>query len=442
MPNRNGPGEKKTEERRFISEKIVKQPISKRAMARRALALLLTAALFGVVAAVTFVVSMPFAERYLGKETTRETTPVTIPKDDPDTTAEPETEPRTEPVPSTTEETEPIEDILKSAMEKYPFSVEDLNTLYANLRSVTAKVDKAIVTVHSVRTQTDWFNNPVENSGLYAGAVTASVNDELLILTPEGAVEDAESIRVVFTDGSEVPGTIKQTDKLSGLAIVAVQTADLSRSLLEDLKVIELGNSYSVKQGDLIIAVGGPAGMVHSTAYGFVSYIARNVQITDGMTRVLYSDIRSNAGTGTFLLNTEGQIIGWATDDYKNEGSEDMTVAMAISDYKGILEKMSNGDTVPYFGIKGQEVSAVMNENGMPLGVYVVDLNADGPAYNATIQCGDIITVMGGEKIVTMKDFQVKLEGLTPGETIPVTVLRSGREEYKEIEYQVTIGAR
>lgn len=442
MPNRNGPGDKKTEERRFISEKIVKQPISKRAIARRAFALLLTAALFGVVAAVTFVVSMPFAERYLGKETTRETTPVTIPKDDPDTTAETETVPKTEPVPATTEETEPIEDILKSAMEKYPFSVEDLNTLYGNLRAVTSKIDKGIVTVHSVRTQTDWFNNPVENSGLFAGAVTALVNDELLILTPEGAVEDAESIRVAFTDGSEVPGTIKQKDKLSGMAIVSVRTADVNKSLLEDLEAIVLGNSYSVKQGDLIIAVGAPAGLVHSTGYGFVSFIARNVQITDGMTRVIYSDIKSNAGMGTFLMNTEGQMIGWVTDEYKNEGSEDMTVAMAISDYKSILEKMSNGNQVPYFGIKGQEVSAVMNESGMPLGVYVVDVNTDGPAYNATIQCGDIITFMGDEKIVTMKDFQVKLEGLAPGETIPVTVLRNGREEYKEIEYQVTIGAR
>ena len=61
---------------------------------------------------------------------------------------------------------------------------------------------------------------------------------------------------------------------------------------------------------------------------------------------------------------------------------------------------------------------------------------------NAGIQCGDIITVMGGENIVTMKDFQVKLEASTPGEVLPVTVLRSGRDEYKEIEYQITIGAR
>jgi len=431
MPENNGPDDRKTEPRRFINEKIVRQPMSKRDMLKRALGLFATAVIFGIIAAVTFAVSRPVAERFFTKGSTSESIPVTIPKDDPET------------VPSEAEtgsvaETEPIEDILKSAMEKYPFSVDDLNTLYGSLRTLVQKVDKGIVTVHSVKTQTDWFNNPVENSSLFSGVIIATANQELLVLTPDGAVEDAEAIRVAFSDGTEVQGTIKQTDKLSGMAIVGVSTADLG----EEIKAIELGNSYSVKQGDLVVAVGGPAGMVHSVGYGFISYITKNVQITDGMTRILYSDVKGNAGTGTFLMNTSGQIIGWVTDEHKNDSSKDMTAAMAISDYKSILGKMSNGVSFPYFGIKGQEVSAVMNSNGMPLGVYVVDVNADSPAYNAGIQCGDIIRTMGKETIVTMKDFQSVLENSNPGDVIPVSVSRNGREEYKEIQYQVTIGAR
>ncbi len=435
MPENNGPDDRKTEPRQFINEKIVRQPMSKRDMLKRALGLFATAVIFGIIAAVTFAVSRPVAERFFAKGSTSESIPVTIPKDDPET------------VPSEAEtgsvaETEPIEDILKSAMEKYPFSVDDLNTLYGSLRTMVQKADKGIVTVHSVKTQTDWFNNPVENSGLFSGVITASTSQELLVLTPDGAVEDAESIRVAFSDGTEVQGTIKQTDKLSGMAIVSVSTADLGRALLEEIKAIELGNSYSVKQGDLVVAIGGPAGMVHSVGYGFISYITKNVQITDGMTRILYSDVKGNARTGTFLMNTSGQIIGWVTDEHKNDSSQDMTAAMAISDYKSILEKLSNGVSYPYFGIKGQEVSAVMNSNGMPLGVYVVDVNADSPAYNIGIQCGDIIRSMGKETIVTMKDFQSVLEKSNPGDVISVSVSRNGREEYKEIQYQVTIGAR
>ncbi len=435
MPEHNGSDDNREKPRKFINEKIVKQPMSKRDMLKRILGLSMTGVIFGMVAAVTFVVSLPAAEKLFPRESREESTPVTIPKDDPEGSI-PETE--TEPP----AETEPIEDILKSAMEKYSFSVEDLNTLYADLKTVVQKADKGVVTVHSVRTQKDWFNNPVENSSLFAGVVIASANQEFLVLTPEGAVEDAEAIRVAFFDGTEVQGTIKQTDKPSGMAIVSVPTEGLGKALLEEVKAIELGNSYSVKQGDLIIAIGGPAGMVHSSCYGFITYITRNVQVTDGITRILYSDAKGNAVTGTFLMNTAGQIIGWVTDQYKNDGSRDMTAAMAISDYKSILGRMSNGASFPYFGISGQEVSAAMNSRGMPLGVYVVDANGDGPAYNAGIQSGDVITAMGEEPIVTMKDFQVSLEKLNPGDLIDVTVSRNGREEYKEIQYPVTIGAR
>ena len=435
MPEHNGPDDKRDKPRQFINEKIVRQPMSKRDMLKRILGLSMTGVIFGMVAAVTFVVSLPAAEKFFARESREESTPVTIPKDDPEAVP---TETETEP----TVETEPIEDILKSAMEKYPFSVEDLNTLYANLKSVVQKADKGVVAVHSVRTQKDWFDNPVENVGQFAGVVIASTNQEFLVLTPEGAVEDAEAIRVVFFDGTEVPGTIKQTDKPSGMAIVSVSTDGLGKTLLEEVKAIELGNSYSVKQGDMVLAIGGPAGMIHSSGYGFITYITRNVQVTDGITRILYSDAKSNAATGTFLMNTAGQIIGWVTDQYKNDSSKDMTAAMAISDYKSILERMSGGVAFPYFGIRGQEVSAAMNSKGMPLGVYVVDANGDGPAYNAGIQSGDIITAMGEETIVTMKDFQVALEKLNPGDLISVTVSRNGREEYNEIQYPVTIGAR
>jgi serine protease Do/serine protease DegQ len=436
MSENNKADDNKTEPRQFINEKIVKQPVSKRDMLKRVLGLLLTAVIFGIVAAVTFVVSRPVAEKFFAKETTAEATPVTIPKDEPETmsTAVETT--------TTAAETEPIEDILKSAMEKYTFSVDDLNTLYGSLKSVVQKIDNGIVTVHSVKTKKDWFDNPVENSGLYSGVITTFSNQEILVLTPEGAVEDAEAIRVAFSDGTEVQGTIKQRDKLSGMAIVSVSTKDMKRTLLEKIYPIVLGNSYSVKQGDMVIAVGAPAGMVHSVGYGFISYITKNVQITDGMTRILYADVKGNAETGTFLMNTDGQIIGWVTDDYKNNNSEDITVAMGISDYKSILEKMSNGVAFSYFGIKGQEVSGAMNESGMPLGVYVVDVRAEGPAYRAGIQRGDIITAMGDETIVTMKDFQVVLEKSNPGDEIPVTVSRNGREVYKEIHYQVTMGAR
>ena len=122
-------------------------------------------------------------------------------------------------------------------------------------------------------------------------------------------MENADSIKVTFADGNEVDGTIRQTDQVSGMAMVSVRAEMLNESTANSLSLIPLGNSYSVRQGDPVIAVGAPGGIVHSSAYGFISYIMKNVQVPDGMTRLLLADIRGDAPTGTFLLNLNGQMI-------------------------------------------------------------------------------------------------------------------------------------
>ena len=83
-----------------------------------------------------------------------------------------------------------------------------------------------------------------------------------------------------------------------------------------------------------------------------------------------------------------------------------------------------------------------MADSGMPSGIYVIAAVTDGPAYNAGIQPGDIITWMNGEKVGSLKDFQNQVESLHAGDKIKVAVLRNGKDEYTEIEFSVTVGAR
>lgn len=438
MPDVHDPDKESKEKRQFMREQIVKPPLTRKQIAKRVLACFSVAVLCGAAAGVSFGVAKPLAERYLVPEETVESDPIMIPKDEiPETSP-----PLPETTPEETQETEPIEDILQSALERYQYTASDLASLYNALRTVGMDADKGIVVVHSVKREMDWFDNPVETTGLYAGAVIASTPRELLIMTPEGAVENADSIKVTFSDNVEVGGTIKQTDKISGMAVVSVDATQLDESTRNNVTSIKLGNSYAVKQGDLIIALGSPAGIPHSINYGVISYVLRNVQVPDGITRLLYADVKGNADKGTFLVNLDGEMVGWVTNQYKSEGSGDMTVAMAISDYKAPLEKMTNATPVPYMGIKGQEVTAAMMENGLPSGVYAADSIANGPAYNAGIQNGDIITKVGEKVISTIKDYQNAVDALKAGEVINVTIQRKGIEKYKELEYQVTVGAR
>lgn len=61
--------------------------------------------------------------------------------------------------------------IVKSEMENYQYTVDDLNTMYGSLRSVATEVGKGVVAVHSIQHQVDWFDNPIETTGQYAGVL-------------------------------------------------------------------------------------------------------------------------------------------------------------------------------------------------------------------------------------------------------------------------------
>ena len=326
-------------------------------------------------------------------------------------------------------------------MEKYQFSIDELEAMYASLNDLAKEADKGIVTIHSVKTQMDWFNNPVETSGMYAGAIVEATDEEYLILAPCAAVENADSLEITLADGTQAAGQLKGADSISGMAVISVAAEAVSEKTATQIKVLELGNSYAAAQGDLVFACGSPAGVVHSISTGQISYVAKNMPVVDGSSRLFYTTVNANVPQGTFLLNTDGQLIGWATQDYAEENGF-ITMVYSLSDYKAVLEKLYNGIPAPYFGITGQEVSETMRQSGLPLGVYVNQVSADSPAYNAGIQNGDVITRIGEEKIVTMKDFQNCLETLSAGETVKVEIQRYGRESYSPIEYDVTIGAR
>ncbi|MCI8658862.1 MAG: PDZ domain-containing protein [Lachnospiraceae bacterium] len=434
--------------RRFITEKIVKQPLTKKQMARRTIVLLLAATLLGGVAGVSFAVSRPLVSKLLGEESAPEESRISIPKDEP---TEPSTEGELEVKESsnmsqeesqTAPEIESVEKIVRNAIENYRFTVEDLNALFFSLRQQVQTASKGIVVVHSVQQEVDWFDNPVETTGLYSGVIIASTAQELLVLTPEAAVQQADSIKVTFADGVEVNGRMKQQDTLSGMAIVSVNTSEVGESTLKEVEPLVLGNSYLVREGDLIVAMGSPAGIAHSVDYGFVSYVQKNVHMVDQVNRVFYTRISADAGRGTFLVNSFGELIGWVMKPDENMENNNMTIAMGISDYKGILENLTNGLAAPCFGIEGQEVSETMASQGLPHGIYVLNSVTDRPAYGAGIQNGDIITHIDGREITTMRDFQNTVDNLEYGRLIHVVVQRNGRDQYAELEFQVTVGAR
>ena len=78
----------------------------------------------------------------------------------------------------------------------------------------------------------------------------------------------------------------------------------------------------------------------------------------------------------------------------------------------------------------------------LPLGVYITDVIIDSPAFEAGLQCGDIITALNGNSVLTIQSFSEKLYRCVNGENITLTVKRAGRDEYRELNFSVVLSVR
>ena len=166
MLDKKNPEDEPRQKRSFIREKVVKQPLTRRQILFRAGCVILAAAACGAAAGTMFAVVSPVAQRYLGQESTEESTAITIPRDEPESSASQESPPEVAPSkPEQTEESvvdsESFEEQVQEIIANYKYTTGDFASVYAGLRDVVAEADHGIVTVHSVKHGLDWFDNPV-----------------------------------------------------------------------------------------------------------------------------------------------------------------------------------------------------------------------------------------------------------------------------------------
>ena len=113
-----------------------------------------------------------------------------------------------------------------------------------------------------------------------------------------------------------------------------------------------------------------------------------------------------------------------------------------ISGLKSEIELLSNGQAVPYIGIRGLDVTAEIEAQGIPEGVYVRTVETDSPAMAAGIQSGDIITEAAGKKITSLSAYQSVLRDQKSGNKIRLKGQRQGSGGYVDISFDVTVGSK
>lgn len=191
------------------------------------------------------------------------------------------------------------------------------------------------------------------------------------------------------------------------------------------------------------MALGSMFGYSDGMSYGLISSIDYKTAFFDGECDVLATDIVSEtSGTGV-LFNIEGEVIGLISQSVWDDNDSNVANAYAISDLKSAIEILANGESVPYIGIYGTTVTKELEEEqGMPSGVYVVDVDPDSPAMEAGIQSGDIICQVGEESVSSIVTYQSAVLQIKAGRQVLVRGMRLGADGYVDVRFTVTVGSK
>ncbi len=458
----------------FVKERIiVERPAKKAGFFKRFLITLFLGIIFGGVSAVVFVVALPYIQEYFhhpeqpvnsGGGNNGEDR-VSIPLDDDmtdesstkdtDSTAGTEHSSSTQAteteVITSTEETsstgnqglteEMVGKLIDEALSEQQITITDYKILYEALGTVVNKVNRSIVTVTASSTVIDILEHSYDVIDTVSGVIYSITENDVCIMTNYAKVKDADSIKVSFLGGYECDAKIQMADDSSDIAVIRIEKSELDNSTLTRIQAVALGNSYAVKTGDPVIAVGDPMGYMYTMSYGIVTATTYNfLKSLDAHYRVINTNVvKSSAGNG-FLINLDGELVGILFDEDGEINSlmtADICAAVTISDLKRRLERISNNEQIPYFGIMGEDI---VNGGISPQGIYVLQTDIDSPAYNAGILNGDIIVGMADMDNMSMKSLRNFLETSAIGDIVDITVMRKGKDEYKEMTFEVVLG--
>ncbi len=430
--------EEKKEEFAFIREKIIEKPVNKKRLFRQGGYTAGFAVLFGVVSCFVFTALQPVMENWLH------------PKEDP-TISIPSDEWGTEQVFKDTEqvlESEEItmEDTPEPEVQEEPSVVKELELsdyqiLQNKIYAIGQEANRSIVTVTSVVSDTDWYNNSFESNGQASGIIIGDNGSELLILTEHKAVLAAQEIRVTFIDEVTVGASLKKYDGNTGLAVLAVGLGLLDENTKSRISYAALGYSLAVAQGNVAIAIGSPLGTNYSIGTGNITSVGNVIQTVDATYTVFTTDIVGSSSSSGVLLNLEGEVVGLVMQDYSGNGDENTLTAISVSELKKMIEMLSNGKDIPYLGLKVVTVTdKIAEEYGLPRGVYIKEVMLDSPALIAGLQGGDVIKQIDQEEIASVEAYEAKVLSLQPGQTVEVVVKRQGMNEYLEVVCAVTAG--
>ena len=314
-------------------------------------------------------------------------------------------------------------------------------SIAADVRPVVVQVDTVnIVERRSVNPFEFFFrfpNSPDQNRqfegapfrqpGLGSGVIVERRGKMVYVLTNNHVVDGADEIEITLNDDRKFTGELIGGDPLRDLALVSFETR-------EDVPVASLGNSDDLWVGDWVLAIGSPLGYESTVTAGIVSAKGRYAAGMSSFTDYIQTDASINRGnSGGALVNLDGQVIGINTFIASNSGgSIGLGFAIPINNARRAIDDFINKGSVDYawLGVNMDNLNDTIIDAldiKQETGAFIHNVYGDSPAMKGGIRPGDVITRVAGRTINGSEDLSRTIASMSPGDSVPVTLLRGGR---------------
>ena len=259
------------------------------------------------------------------------------------------------------------------------------------------------------------------------------------IVTNNHVVAGATQLQVVFASGARVAAHVKATDPLYDLAVVTVDRTGLPSATFA---------TRLPQVGQLAIAIGSPLGFANTVTSGIVSALHRSIPSggqAPGLVDLVQTDAPISPGnSGGALVNANGQVIG-INVAYIPPQAQAVSIGFAIpapTVVDDVRQLIAKGKAVHAFlGIQPAEVTPEIARQfglGVTSGALVQEVVPNSAAARAGLRQGDVIVAFGGQRVHSVEDLQAALRRHKPGDRVPVTVWRNG----KNVRIEVTLSGR
>lgn len=297
--------------------------------------------------------------------------------------------------------------------------------------SMTQLYQQSVPSIVGITNETTsyYYGQPYSSTSSGTGFI---ITDDGEILTNYHVIEDADTLTVTLSDGSEYEAAVLGYEEESDVALIKINASGLTP--------VTLGDSDALNVGEQVAAIGNPLGeLTYTMTVGYLSAKGRAVYTEDMPINMMQIDAAINPGnSGGPLFNSYGQVVGITTAKYTTSVNgttvEGIGFAIPINDVLSIL-----GDLRDYGAVQNRAyIGVTVTNSTSPSGACVYSVENGSAGQKAGLQVGDVITAVENYAVTGTDGLYQALRPYRAGDSAKLTVYRDG----ESITLTITFGTK